>query len=125
MIPFLLNLPYTIVGILAAVVCLPYSVSFHSQPYAIIFKVHKCWWAIGFYKKMRAATTGHVILLTDKMTKNDLEHEIIHVRQYQKYPFIFPILYYYETWKKGYRNNRFEDEAYTVSGSYYHGNSTK
>lgn len=70
---------------------------------------------------MRAATTGHVILLTDKTMKNDLEHEIIHVRQYQKYPVIFPVLYYYETFKKGYRKNRFEDEAYTISGSHYGG----
>ena len=68
---------------------------------------------------MRAATTGHVILLTDKAMKNDFEHELIHIRQQERYPFIFWIWYLWETFRKGYRMNRFEDEAYTISGSYY------
>lgn len=68
---------------------------------------------------MRAATTGHAILLTDKIMKGDIEHEFIHIRQYEQYPFIYPLLYYIELVKKGYRKDRFEDEAYTISGSYY------
>lgn len=72
-------------------------------------------------KGSRAMTIGHIILLSPKVLKNDLEHEIIHVRQCDKYPVIYPILYLYELLKRGYRQNRFEDEAYTLSKSVYQG----
>jgi hypothetical protein len=119
MIAFLLNSPYTLLGIIVALSCFPYSVSFQTNPIALLFKVHKCWWGVGPYKYMRAATIGHVILLTDKTLKNDFEHEIIHIRQQEKYPLIFWFLYFWETLRKGYRQNRFEEEAYTKSKSYY------
>lgn len=120
MISFLLNFPYTLVGIVSCLVCFPYKVSFQKYPnYCFVFFVHKCWWAVGPYKYMRACVIGHTILLTDKVKKGDIEHELIHIEQYTKYPFIFPVLYYLESFKKGYRMNRFEDEAYTKSGSYY------
>lgn len=106
-------------GIISALVCFPYSVSFKTDPYCIIFKVRKCWWAVGPFKYMRAAATGHAILLTDKILKNDLEHEIIHIRQQERYPFIFWFLYFWEIIRKGYRKNKFEKEAYRLSKSYY------
>jgi hypothetical protein len=48
----------------------------------------------------------------------DLEHELIHVRQAEKEPFIFPILYSLETKN---RANKYEVEAYRDSGSRYEG----
>lgn len=72
-------------------------------------------------KKSRAKAIGHMILLSPKELENDLEHELIHVRQCEQYPFIFPFLYAYERLTKGYRNNRFEEEAYRLTNSYYNG----
>ena len=68
---------------------------------------------------VRAANIGQVILLGPKLDPKDLKHELIHVEQYMRYPFIYPFLYYYELFKKGYRNNRFEDEAYRRAGNFY------
>ncbi|MCL4415882.1 MAG: hypothetical protein M1365_04160, partial [Actinobacteria bacterium] len=62
-------------------------------------------------------------LLGPKVLPNDLEHEIIHVKQCDKYPVIYPFLYLYELLTKGYRHNRFEEEAYTLSNSTYKGES--
>ncbi len=68
---------------------------------------------------------GHIILMSPKELKNDFEHEIIHVKQYERYPLVYPLLYYYELIKHGYRMNRFEDEAHTLSKSVYKGPITK
>jgi len=51
-------------------------------------------------KHARAMTIGHIILLGPKELKNDFEHELIHVKQCEKYPFIFPFLYGYEAMTK-------------------------
>lgn len=64
-------------------------------------------------------TIGHIILMGPRELKNDVEHEIIHVKQCERYPVIFPLLYLYELLTKGVRQNRFEDEAYTLSKSIY------
>ncbi|TSC90048.1 MAG: hypothetical protein G01um10142_490 [Parcubacteria group bacterium Gr01-1014_2] len=64
-------------------------------------------------------TIGHAILLSHKIIDRDLEHEIVHVRQHERIPIIQPILYWVELLKKGYRNNKYEIEAYRVSGSKY------
>lgn len=125
MISFVLNLPYTLLGIISALVCIPKSVTFHENPYAIIFDVRNCWWSFLHSKYLRACTIGHIIILTPKTLKNDFKHELIHVQQYEKYPLIFPLLYYWETFKHGYRKNRFEDEAYCMSKSIYRGNETE
>lgn len=74
---------------------------------------------------MRACTIGNVILLTQKELKNDFEHELVHIRQQEKYPFIFCFLYLRETFRKGYRKNKFEDEAYRLSKSYFGKNPPK
>ena len=68
----------------------------------------------------RAAAIGYVILLSPKIENLDLEHELVHVDQHRRYPLIFPILYYIELLKSGYRNNKFEDEAYRLSGNKYY-----
>lgn len=73
-------------------------------------------------KNARAMAVGHIILLGPKELKNDLEHEIIHVKQCQRYPIIQPFWYLYELMKNGYRQNRFEDEAYALSKSIYEKN---
>lgn len=120
---FILNLPFTLIGIIPLVISGPQSFKLVYNPTAFVFKVKSFWWGFGYInrKKARAMTIGHIILLSPKELKNDFEHEIIHVRQCDRYPVIYPFLYLYELFKNGYRKNRFEDEAYTLSKSFYGG----
>ena len=120
-ISFILNLPFTLIGLILAMIAISYKIKILKNPIAIVFKVKSFWWTFGYFKKARAITIGNVIMLSPKELKNDYKHEIIHVRQYERYPFIFPIFYYYEMVKRGYRMNRFEDEAYIKSKSFYNG----
>ncbi|MCX6784296.1 MAG: hypothetical protein NT141_04535 [candidate division WWE3 bacterium] len=71
-------------------------------------------------KNARATTIGHVILLSPKIEVDDINHELIHVVQNQKAPLIQPFLYYFELLKNGYKNNKYEVEAYKKSESVYH-----
>lgn len=118
---FLLNLPYTLTGLVPLILSIPYKVQVIKKPIAFVFKVKGFWWAFGYLKNARAMTIGHIILLGSKELKNDLAHEIIHVKQCERYPIIQPFWYLYELFKNGYRQNRFEDEAYTLSKSVYKG----
>ncbi len=70
-------------------------------------------------KGARAAAMGHVVLLSPLTEDKDLEHELVHVDQYQRLPFIQPFLYYFELLRKGYRNNKYEVEAYEKAGNIY------
>lgn len=79
------------------------------------------WWAVLWMRGARAATIGHVVLIGDRTQEFDYEHELVHVRQHERYPLIFPILYYWELLRKGYRQNKFEDEAYRLGGNRYVG----
>lgn len=118
---FLLNLPFTLVGIIPMILSNPLSFSVAKNPPALVVKVDSFWWAFGHTRRARAMTIGYIILLSPKVLKNDFEHEIIHVKQSERYPLIFPLLYEYELLTKGYRKNRFEEEAYTLSKSIYKG----
>ena len=118
---FILDLPFTIIGLVPVVLSEPYSLTLNKNPYALVFKVRKLRGLFGVPKKTRAATIGHTILLGPRELKNDFEHEIIHVKQTEKYLVIYQPLYLYETLRHGYRKNRFEDEAYRLSNSVYEG----
>lgn len=116
MIGFILNLPYTILGLVTGLLSVPISVTFREKPYAFILKVKRLWLPI---KNLRAITIGHVILLGPKLQEKDLEHELVHVEQFERQPLIFPILYWHELYNKGYRGNTYEDEAYQKAGNLY------
>lgn len=121
-IALILNFPYTFIGIIAGVISIPTSLNFHKNPYAMIVKVKSFWWGMGgHYSRARAMAIGNSILLSPREEEHDLEHELIHVKQHNHAPLIYPILYYYQSWKYGYRKNKYEDEAYTKSGSVYRG----
>lgn len=124
---FILNLPFTLTGIIPLILSVPYQFKLVYSPIALVFKVKSFWWGFGRInrKKTRAMTIGHIILMSPKELKNDFEHEIIHVKQAERYPVIYPFLYYYELLKKGYRKNKFEDEAYTLSDSFYGGDKLR
>lgn len=118
-IAFILNIPYTFMGLIVGLVSAPMHIQFKKNPYIFLLKAEKLWWAIGYMKGARAAAIGHTILLGPKIESRDLEHEMVHVSQYERFPIIFPILYYIELIKKGYRNNKYEDEAYKIAGNIY------
>lgn len=119
MIGFILNIPYTAIGVLIAVASIPSSLRFVRNPYALVMKVKKFWWLVGYMKNARAMAIGHSVLLGPNFENGDLEHELVHVEQHQKMPLIHPILYYIELLRKGYRNNKYEIEAYSRAGNRY------
>ena len=119
MLVFLLNIPYTILGLLLGLISYPNNVKLNKAPFAFVLNVKSFWWKYGYAKNSRACTIGHVILLSKNLEENDLKHELVHVEQHQRMLFIFPILYEIELIRKGYKNNKYEIEAYEKSGSLY------
>lgn len=119
-VAFILNLPWTIIGIAVAVISLPKSVRIHRTPLSLVVDVRSFWWQtwLAQYKGVRATTIGQVILL-GRTLPNDLEHELIHVEQYRRAPFIHPFLYVYESLTHGYRQNKYEVEAYQKAQNVY------
>ena len=119
MLAFILNFPYSIIGLVLGLISFPFRANFRTNPYVIILHVKKFWWVFGYMKGARAMTIGHVVLLGQELENNDLEHELIHVEQYERLPLVFPILYYIELIHKGYRDNKYEVEAYRRAGNLY------
>ncbi len=111
MISFVLNLPYTIIGLLCALLSMPTGLRFITKPFALVFNVKSFWWQSMFIKGVRASTFGSVIMLGPKLKAGDLQHEHIHVKQYNAMPIVFPILYSFELLLNGYKNNKYEIEA--------------
>ena len=116
---FIFNLPYTLIGSVVAIVSVPKKIEIRRNPFAIIITTGRLWWAMGYMKGARAVAMGNVVILGNKVEAKDLEHEMIHVQQHIKFPLIFPILYYTELLFHGYKNNRFEVEAYEKAGNEY------
>jgi hypothetical protein len=121
---YLLNVPWTLIGLVLAIVSLPKRVRFIKD--AIVFDVRSFWWSgLIWYmrgKKVRAITNGNTISLGPLEEERDLAHELVHVGQYMKQPFIYPLFYLVEVIKHGSSpNNKYEKEAYETTGSVYRG----
>lgn len=125
MLSFILNLPYTLLGILLALLLRPTKIESAKNPYRIVFSVKNDSFGSGHTKGWRGMTCGHTIILNPRVEKKDLEHEIIHVKQYERLPFIFPFIYYFEMFRHGYRNNKYEEEAYSGAGNVYRAGKPK
>jgi len=121
MISFVLNLPWTFAAFLAGLISCPTKIKINNVPKAIVLNVKSFWWYswLPRMKGVRAMALGNVVLLGPNILSNDLEHELIHIEQAIKEPLIHPILYSLETFRKGYRNNKYEVEAYDKSSSVY------
>ncbi|MGH2808090.1 MAG: hypothetical protein ACRDKT_12545 [Actinomycetota bacterium] len=67
--------------------------------------------------RYRAITFGHVVLCVDELDPATFDHELVHVRQYERWGPIFIPLYLLESVRAllrrrhPYRDNRFEIEA--------------
>lgn len=116
-----LNFPLTLLGLLIAFSSLPTGIHFNNKPPAIIFSVNKLWWAKfwSHYQGLRACAIGNVVILGPNILNRDLEHELVHIDQHMKLTLLYPILYWLETQRMGYRQNKFEKEAYRVAGNPY------
>lgn len=118
-----LNLPWTMLGLLAAVLSMPKSFSFHQNPFAMVVDVRSFWWYewLPGQKGVRATTIGNIVLLGPNIEKRDLEHELVHVEQFERTPSIFPFLELVEKIKYGNRYSKYENEAYTRAGNVWIG----
>lgn len=121
MISFVLNLPYTLCLFILGLTCQPKYIKLNQKPFAIVIKVKDFWWRGLVYKYSRAMASGNTVLLGPREEEHDLEHELIHVRQHNNLPFIHPFLNVYQNMRYGYRMNKYENEAYRLSGSVYRG----
>jgi hypothetical protein len=127
LLTFILNLPWSLALLVASIFSFPTRVKFHRSPLAVVVYVRSFWYYrwVPSQKGVRAMTLGNVILLGPRLLKNDLEHELVHIKQHQREPFIHPILNQIETFRRGYRKNKYEDEAYTTTNSTYIGHQLK
>lgn len=72
--------------------------------------------------RYRAITLGHVILCVDELDPHTLEHELVHVRQYERWGPVFFLAYPLASLVAvarggaGYRDNRFEIQARAGAG---------
>lgn len=119
MISLILNLPYSICAVFLGTFLLPKRTTFGTQPLHIVIYVTYSSFGLDFKKGWRGMTLGNVIILNQKELSNDLEHELVHVGQFSRFPLIFPVLYMLELLKNGYRKNKYEDEAYKKAGNVY------
>lgn len=120
-VALLLNLPWNITGLLLAMISLPRKAALSAKPFALIIHVRSFWWQtwLPSHKGIRASSIGNIILLGDNLQPNDLKHELVHVHQYEQRPFIQAFLYTIETLHYGYKNNKYEIEAYQKAGNTY------
>lgn len=117
----ILNIPWTILGFFCGLLSLPKKVAFQNKPKALIFSVRSFWWYAWLpnTKGVRAMAIGNIVLLGSNILDKDLEHELVHVSQFEREPLIHPFLYQYQTFKYGYRNNKYEKEAYEKAGNVF------
>jgi hypothetical protein len=120
---YILNSPWTLIGIIAALVSGPKCVRFMGD--AIVFNVRSFWWAQfvpGMGRGIRGITNGNAISLGPLEEPNDLAHELVHVRQNMKEPFVCAFTSTIEAMKHGHGlRNKYEKEAYETTGSVYRG----
>lgn len=120
MISFVLNLPYTLLGLIYAVLLGLREAKWRTAPMALVLRVKRtALFDFGYMKGWRGMALGNVVLLNPREEKGDLEHELVHIEQFARLPLIFPLLNYLEMLRKGYRYNKYENEAYTRAGNAY------
>lgn len=118
-ISYVLNLPWTIVGLAFVFISVPKKVRFAHD--AIVINVRSFWWAIlPFMKGVRAMVQGNIVLLGPSLEAHDLEHEMVHIRQNMRRPLLQPLLYFIEACQHGSSpRNKYEEEAYRTAGNIY------
>lgn len=109
LLKYVLNVPYTLLGLYNLLFCFPYKIQLAKD--ALVFRSITCGLVHFGFPKVRGFAIGNIAIVRRNEPKEIVSHELVHIEQYMKYPFIFGLMYLYEL-KKGYWNNRFEIEAY-------------
>lgn len=71
-----------------------------------------------FENRFRGLVTGEIIFVDCNESAYDKEliaHELEHVRQFREWKLLFPILYFIEHFRVGYRDNKYEVAARRAS----------
>lgn len=113
-VKYIVNLPWSIIALLLALISLPRKL--YATHHAIIVHITSFWWLPT--QGVRATTLGNIVLL-GKIEKNDLAHELIHIEQGMRLPFIFPIVAFIERLYHGPHDSKYEQEAYGKAGNTY------
>ena len=116
MVGLILNLPWTIIGFLGAILSVPTRVAFNKDPRAIIFIVRSFWWFP--VRGAKGITFGNCVLVLAHVGAKYTHHELVHVRQNMDKPLTGKFLYWYELIRKGYWNTSYEIEAYEESDTW-------
>ena len=112
-IVFVLNLPWSLAGLFYSLLMLPRNIKTDKLQFVMVLRVRRLWInEVVLRRRVRGFTLGNTILLSDVADNNTYDHEIVHVRQFMKEPFIFPLFYCFEFIKHGYQNSKYEKEAY-------------
>lgn len=115
-ITFILNLPWSLLGLLCGLLSLPQNIKVDKPQSVVIINVKRLWMnEIFLWHRVRGLTLGNTVLLSE-LSNSTYNHEIVHVRQFMKMPLIFPLFYCAELIKNGYRGNKYEKEAYQAGG---------
>ncbi len=118
LVQFLINLPWTIFGLLNALISQPVEVEINLSRLTLIIWVKN----IKFIpSEFFALTCGHVILIKMKARNQQRrwgydaeklkQHEFVHVKQFDRFWGFFPLIYSIESLLHGYNENHFELEA--------------
>ncbi|MFZ1812634.1 MAG: hypothetical protein WAU02_03935 [Candidatus Saccharimonadales bacterium] len=65
-------------------------------------------------------TLGNVIVLGPHIESKDLAHELVHIEQAMRRPFIHPVLSFIESARHKGLDNIYEREAYQKAGNNYY-----
>lgn len=84
---------------------------------AVIFRCVTCGLVHVGFPKVRGFAIGNFAIVKGDEPSTIVDHELVHIEQYMRYPFIFGFMYLYEL-RKGYWNNRFEIEAYSRTNTW-------
>ncbi len=77
-----------------------------------------------FLRDWLAITIGPHVFAWRPLTEAELEHELEHVRQWERHGIAFPLVYFADSLrarragKRWYADNRFEEEARTAAGRF-------
>lgn len=118
-----LNLPWTVIGFVGAILSMPYKVEFSKNPPALVFHVRSFWWYAWLpgQKGIRGMANGNIVQVGKNFENGDKEHELIHIEQFMRTPLVHPVLYFLELLKHGVSpRNKYEKEAYERANNNYH-----
>ncbi len=113
---YFLNLPWTLIGLLNALIAVPIKMEFRND--AIIFHTKTVGLVALYQPKGAGVALGNVVIVKRDLAIKILDHELVHIEQFMREPFIHPFLYSIELLRKGYFNNKYEFEAYERTDSW-------